>query len=344
VSETRAQLSEQQGLFPAPNPRLAFVGVGWIGFHRMKALVDSGQADVCAILEPQAELAERAQRLAPDAAVVSDFNELLANGADGVVIATPSAMHSEQAIAAAENGLAVFCQKPLGIHTRETARAINAARTANRLLHIDLCYRFLEGVTKIRRLIHNGELGEIYSADFVFHNAYGPDKAWFYDPRLSGGGCLIDLGIHLVDLALWFFDFQRVAQVSASLFAHGRPFAGRNVEVEDFADARLRFESGAVARVSCSWRAHAGRDALIEFSLYGTKGGVALRNVNGSFYDFVSEHYTGTSHRVLSTPPDDWGGRAAMNWLTRLRESNDFDPAIENLNAVASVLDRIYAS
>jgi predicted dehydrogenase len=260
------------------------------------------------------------------------------------VIATPSALHSEQAIAAAESGLAVFCQKPLGINLRETARAINAARTANRLLHVDLCYRFLEGVTEIRRLIQDGELGEIHSADFTFHNAYGPDKPWFYDPRLSGGGCLIDLGIHLVDLALWLFDFQRVAHVTASLFAHGRRFAGRNVEVEDFADTRLRFESGAIARVSCSWRAHAGRDAVIEFSLYGTRGGVALRNVNGSFYDFVAEHYTGTSRRVLATPPDDWGGRAAINWLMRLRESNEFDPAIENLNAVASVLDRIYAS
>lgn len=310
----------------------------------MKALVESRQADVCAILEPQMELAERAQQLAPDAAIVGDFEELLRCGADGVVIATPSALHSEQAIAAAESGLAVFCQKPLGTNLRETGRAINAARTANRLLHVDLCYRFLAGVDKIHQLVQSGELGEIHSADFTFHNAYGPDKRWFYDPRLSGGGCLIDLGIHLVDLALWFFDFQRVAQVTASLFAHGRRFAGRNVEVEDFADARLRFESGALARVSCSWRAHAGRDALIEFSLYGTKGGAALRNVNGSFYDFVAEHYTGTSRCVLSAPPDDWGGRAAMNWLTRLRESNEFDPAVENLNAVASVLDRIYAS
>ena len=62
-------------------------------------------------------------------------------------------------------------------------------------------------------------LGRTYAVDLVFHNAYGPDKAWFYDPALSGGGCVMDLGVHLVDLALWALDFPAVTKVSSTFVA-----------------------------------------------------------------------------------------------------------------------------
>src|SRR5262252_8142631 len=104
-----------------------------------------------------------------------------------------------------------------------------------------------------------GKLGRIYAADLVFHNAYGPDKAWFYDTALSGGGCVMDLGVHLVDLALWVLDFPAVGEVSARLFAGGEPLNGRADRVEDYAVATLELESGAAVRIACSWRLHAGR-------------------------------------------------------------------------------------
>lgn len=94
-------------------------------------------------------------------------------------------------------GLAVFCQKPLGRTAAQTRRVMAAARTMNRLLGVDLSYRFVRGMQTIQA----GEIGEVYAVQLVFHNADGPDKAWFYDPVQSGGGCVIDLGLHLVDLA-----------------------------------------------------------------------------------------------------------------------------------------------
>src|SRR5205085_415527 len=122
---------------------------------------------------------------------------------DGLVIATPSASHAVQARAALERGIAVFCQKPLARTAAETASVVEAARAANRLLGVDLSYRHTEAMRHIGALARSGELGDIYAIDLVFHNAYGPDKAWFRDVKLSGGGCVIDLGTHLVDLALW---------------------------------------------------------------------------------------------------------------------------------------------
>src|SRR5437016_2041799 len=171
-------------------PRIGFLGVGWIGRHRMEAIVKSGAAEVAGMADGSPEAAAQASRLAPDAELVRDLDELLDLQLDGLVIATPSALHAEQASRALACGTSVFCQKPLGRTAGEVEKVIAAARTADRLLGVDLSYRFTEGMQRIRALIRSGELGNIFAAELMFHNAYGPDKPWFYDPALSGGGCV----------------------------------------------------------------------------------------------------------------------------------------------------------
>lgn len=323
-------------------PRIGFLGVGWIGRHRMEAVASAGFADIVAIADPSTAMANEAHALAPDAQVVSTFDELLGTKLDGVVIATPSAMHADQSIRALRSGAAVFCQKPLGRTHAEVRTVLDAARAVDRLLLVDMSYRFTRGMRRIRDLVRAGELGRIYAADLVFHNAYGPDKPWFYDPALAGGGCVMDLGVHLVDLALWTMDFPRVRDVSAKLFAGGEPLGRCPDRVEDYAVASLELETGATVQLACSWRLQAGRDALISAAFYGTRGGAALRNVNGSFYDFVAERYLGTSSETLVLPPDEWGGRAAADWAARLAGGEGFAPEVERLADTARLVDQIY--
>ena len=331
----------------AARPRLGFLGVGWIGRHRMEAIARGGVAELSAVAEPAAESAAKAKEVAPGARLVGSFDELLDAGLDGVVIATPSALHAEQSIAALERGLAVFCQKPLGRNAAEVRRVVEAARRADKLLGVDLSYRHITGAVKIRELIGAGSLGHVFAADLVFHNAYGPDKAWFYDPQLAGGGCVVDLGIHLVDLALWALDFPRVEGVSSRLFARGEPLRDAGAQVEDYAVARLDLEGGRAAHLSCSWKLHAGRDAVIEATFYGTRGGATLRNVGGSFFDFAAERFDGTRRETLSGPQGndagwEWGGAAAVGWARRLATGERFDPECERLIEVAAALDAIY--
>lgn len=341
---TAAIASGPTGTVAARRPRLGFLGVGWIGRDRMRAIAESGAADAVAVADAAAESVEAARAVAPGADVVGSLDDLLAAGVDGVVIATPSALHAEQAIAALERGVAVFCQKPLARDATETRRVIDAARTADRLLGVDLSYRHTEAMRRIRDRVQQGALGEVYGIDLVFHNAYGPDRAWFYDRARSGGGCVIDLGIHLVDLALWTLGFPPVTGVSSRLYAGGEPLRAPVVAVEDYAVATIDVAGGATVRLACSWKLPAGQEAVIEAVLYGTAGGAALRNVNGSFYDFTGELYHGTARETLCTPPDAWGGRAAVEWATRLAAGSGFDPEVEQLAAVAAVLDRVYAA
>jgi predicted dehydrogenase len=304
----------------ATRPRLGFLGLGWIGRNRLEALERSAVAEVAAVADPQL----------PEA--LDSLDELLEQELDGLVIATPSALHADQAEAALARGLAVFCQKPLGRTAAETARVVQAAREADRLLGVDLSYRHVDAVKKAVETVRSGALGEIFAAELVFHNAYGPDKPWFYNAELSGGGCVIDLGIHLVDLVLWALD-RPVVQVTARL--RGEP-------VEEFAVAQLDLDGGVIARFACSWHLSAGCDCVFEASFYGSDGGVSVRNLDGSFYDFRADVARGRVRETLSEPPDDWGGRALVDWARQLGRHDRFDADAESHVRVAEVLDAIY--
>jgi predicted dehydrogenase len=298
----------------ATKPRLGFLGVGWIGRSRLDAIAASGLADVAAIADPAL----------PDA--LPSYEELLEQELDGIVIATPSALHAEQAIAALERGLPVFVQKPVGRTAAEVARVVEAARASDVLLGVDLSYRHAAAFRAAHAAVR--EIGEVIAADLVFHNAYGPDKPWFRDPQLAGGGCVIDLGIHLVDLAVWILDLDP-GDVRARL---------RGTPVETFATAELDH-----VRIACSWDSHAGEDARIEATFLGVDGGVRVENVGGSFYDFRCERLTRTSRETLVEPPDEWPGRAAVDWARRVAGGERFDAREgEELVRVARILDRIY--
>ncbi|MDB6008239.1 MAG: oxidoreductase domain protein [Gammaproteobacteria bacterium] len=327
-------------------PRIGFAGVGWIGLNRLQAVAEDGAAEIVCITDLNRDAACSAVRAvteqAPDARVVKSFDELLAQELDGVVIATPSGQHAQQTMAALARNRAVFCQKPLAATGFEVAKTISTARDHDRLLAVDFCYRTVAGVSQLVELTRSGALGEIFAADLVFHNAYGPDKPWFYDLRQSGGGCVMDLGIHLADLLLLVLDYPRVARVDSRLHAGGRLLSKPARELEDHAFAQVQFEGEVTARIACSWRLSAGQDAVIEAAFYGTRGAGILRNVRGSFYDFTMEHCEGTARRVLASGPDKWGGRAAVSWSRQLAVNPRFDEESQRLVEVAELVDAIY--
>ncbi len=326
----------------ARGSRLGFLGVGWIGRARMHAVTATGAAQAAVIADPSADCLREAQALVPDARVTTSLDALLEHELDGIVIATPSGLHAEQALQVLQAGLPVFCQKPLGRTAEETRRVIDAARTADLLLGVDLSYRHTTAMQAVRAAVASGAVGDVFAADLTFHNAYAPGHGWCYDPQLAGGGCIIDLGIHLVDLALWTLGFPGVRRVSAHRFHKGTPIAPQDPPaVEDYAVATLELERGTVVRIACSWNLSIGQDALIGATFHGSTGSAVFRNVNGSFYDFCADVQRGAARETCITPPDDWGGRAITEWAERVRAGVGFDEDIVALADVAAVLDRM---
>ena len=322
--------------------RLGFLGTGWIGRNRMQAMLAGGGAVAVGICDPDPSMLAEALKLAPGARAAGSLDDLLSLDLDGLVIATPSALHAAQCIEALKAGLSVFCQKPLGRNAAEVDAVLDAARRADRLLAVDLSYRETAALQAIRNRIHARDLGLVFAADLVFHNAYGPQSGWFWDRRLSGGGCLIDLGVHLVDAALWMLDFPEVIDARATLLRGGGQV--RSGEVEDYAVAELKLETGAVVRLACSWNLSAGADALIGATFHGTEQGAEMRNENGSFFDFRADLLRGRERQRLASPPDDWGGRAAIRWLAALARGERFASSTSGLLETARTLDRLYAS
>jgi predicted dehydrogenase len=334
-------------------PRLGFVGLGWIGRMRLNALAEAGAAEIAALCESAPERLNQAGEAHPEAARFTNYDGLIERAEelklDGLVIATPNALHAPQTLAALKRGLAVFCQKPLALDAGEARDMVDAARKADRLLGVDYSYRFTAGARELKRIVEAGELGRIFSLELVFHNAYGPDKPWCFDPRLAGGGALMDLGVHLIDLALWLLDDPPIRRVRGAAFRQGERLSlGRltpsgQSTVDDFASAWLDLQDGGtVASLAVSWNAHAGRDCVIRAALFGTEGGAEFRNIDGSFYDFELERFRGRSGEVVTRESKDWLGKAILDWARRLGESNRFDPEIERSVRVSEVVDGVY--
>lgn len=323
---------------------LGFVGLGWIGLNRMKRLLSNPDVEGVAIVEPCEENLNQALKFAENAKVYKSFQDLLSNpNIDGIVIATPSALHAKQTIQALKAKKAVFCQKPLGRNLAEVKEIIQVAYENNQLLGVDLAYRYTKAFQQVYKIIKNEEIGEIFSVELKFHNAYGPDKDWFYDIEKSGGGCVLDLGIHLIYLVLWSLHISEIKNLQSDLFFKGRKIQKNQNVVEDFASINFSTNQNIKVNLQCSWNIFAGKDAEISAHFYGTKGGLAFKNLGGSFYDFSAEKYTGTKTEILISPPDNWSGKAAEVWAEKLLKGEKFNVvnAKEHLQ-LAEIIDRIY--
>lgn len=334
-----AALNSAPRLADSP-PRVAFVGLGWIGRKRLDAL--AGEAVVAALVDSDPARLQSTSLAHPQATTAAAVESVFGADLDAVVIATPNGLHARQAIACLERGLAVFCQKPLATTLCDVQRVLGAARAADRLLGIDFCYRHVNGMHELRDRVRAGAIGEIVAVDLCFHNAYGPDKSWCQDRLLAGGGCLLDLGVHLLDLALWVQGMPPIERVRSRLFAHGEPVQGRGPVLEDLAYAEFIQANGAIVRLACSWYAQIGRPAQLEMTLTGTRGGARWSNVDGSFYDFDVHCFQGTHRECLGSSRDDWGTRALCAWLHRLRLDNRFDIEAESIACSAALIDEVY--
>ncbi|PTB90987.1 oxidoreductase, partial [Marivirga lumbricoides] len=147
---------------------LGFMGIGWIGRNRMKVLLEDGHSEASVIFEPFQQNADEALKLAPKAQLLQNSVDFYEHPeVNGVVIATPSALHASQSINALLAGKAVFCQKPLGCTAKEVRQVINASKQVDKYLAVDLSYRFTEAFQAVFNTIQRGEIGEVYAVNLV---------------------------------------------------------------------------------------------------------------------------------------------------------------------------------
>jgi len=257
--------------------RLGVAGLGWLGESLLRDVPRVAGLDVVAV---QDVLAERARDVAARFGVPwsgERYADLLqVDEVDAVVICTPNGVHAGQAQAALRAGKDVLVQKPLAVSSSDAQATVKLALEARRLLFVDYTYRFVPTIRVFRETCP--PLSEVRSARAAFHNIYGPgaEKQWFFDAAMAGGGALIDLGVHLLDLGLWLLGPHAVSLESAEL-SEPRP-------VEYAARLALRLDS-VPFEVAVSWNAPLPATDIV-FELETQRGILRWENVDGSFFHF----------------------------------------------------------
>ncbi len=196
--------------------------------------------------------------------VTSDWRTLIGrDDVDAIDVCSPNAFHHDQAIAAARNGKHVLVEKPLATTPSEADEMIAAAEASGVVLHVAHNMRYIPALIAARNAVPR--LGEILAVRTAFGHsgprAWAPDATWFFDAKLSGGGALIDLGVHAIDFVRYVTGLN-VAEVSAMTSGDG--------PAEDAAQVLLRFDNGATGVLHASWVARPAPD--FSLMVFGTEG------------------------------------------------------------------------
>jgi predicted dehydrogenase len=281
---------------------VAVIGLSMGGAH-LKGYAEHPGCTVAAICDTDpARLEKRAAEFKIDPSRCFASVEALLAAArglklDAVSVVLPNAFHAPVTIQALRTGLHVLCEKPMAMNAGQARRMIAEARKARRTLGINLSFRFTPQSRALKDIVDSGKLGRVYYAHTRWWRQRGLPGfgGWFGTKRLSGGGPMIDLGVHRMDLAMWLMGGPQPVAVSAAVYDPiGSRLAReqkRKFDVEDLGAAFVRFDNGATLSLEASWAGFCGKNEDMVTEVLGERGGIVQRNV-GEGYDFEARVFS----------------------------------------------------
>jgi len=273
-----------------PAARIGFVGLGGMGTEHAQNLDDAGATIVAGA--DVADAARSSFAEAFDAATYESHDALLdAESIDALVVTTPNRFHEAATVAALERDIHVLCEKPLA-HTLESAERIAAAkRASDAFCMVGFCNRFARSATLYRHCRQRGDIGEVehVEANYVRRRGIPGLGSWFTSEELAGGGALMDIGVHALDLALHFAGYPDVVEVTGQTrrtigtsddYADPDGWAGHwdtadgDLEVDDAVSAFVRCANGVTISLEAAWATNRRSDKTIRVT--GTEAGAEL--------------------------------------------------------------------
>ena len=296
--------------------RVGIIGVGWPGQRHIEGYQKHRDAKIVALSDLNTAVAEqvKAEYAIEGAQIFSDYRELLASDAiDAVSICTPNFLHAPMAIDALDAGKHVLLEKPLAHTLADGERlAKTVAAHPDQIFMIALNNRYRPDSVVLKHHIDAGELGNIYYAKTGWlrgasHFFLG-ERGWFTQRERSGGGPLIDLGVHMLDLALWFMGNPRPVSVSGAVYSKFNEFmresTGGDVDVEDLATAFIRLNNGATVMLDVSWLSHIEESNLVYSQLFGTRGGARMQRGAGEDLKILTTSGMGSTRTTMVSTPE----------------------------------------
>lgn len=272
--------------------RCGVVGAGAIAYSSCKAIQSHGGAEIVAASDLNEERLKELCEKFSIARSYADSADLFADAdIDAVYLGVPNKFHAPLALAALEAGKHVILDKPFALNAEEAIAVAAAAEKSGKIFMLGMNQRYRKESQQIRSLVEKGMLGDIYHGKAFWFRRSGIPKlgTWFGNKSLSGGGALLDIGVHLLDLCLFCMDNFEPVTVSGSTYT---TFGNRGLgeggwgksdrakdftfDVDDFASAFIRFKNGATMTLDVSWAIHQETGNRNDVQLYGSEGGASL--------------------------------------------------------------------
>jgi predicted dehydrogenase len=282
--------------------RVGVVGLGYAGEQHLKNFVKMPNVEAVALAGLEEHRLRELGGLYRVPNLYRSWEDLVAReDLDVVSIGAPNHLHAPIAIATLTGGRHVLCEKPLARTGAEAEGIVRAAREADRAVHIAFTQRERGDVQALKRHVEEGNLGRIYhaKATWMRRNGIPGMGGWFTSKEMAGGGPLIDLGVHMVDMALFLMGDPEVESVSCATYAELGPrgrgwWTGKGLmtgdspyEVEDLATAFIRLSGGATLTLETGWAAYRESSDDFGVTLYGTDGGAEMKVKNYGTSDTV---------------------------------------------------------
>ena len=270
--------------------RFGILGCGFIGRLHIEKILTQEDAEVIAVFDPNESLAKQAAKMS-GGQVISTAEELInLNEVDAVLVASPNKTHADLAIKVLEAGKHLISEKPLALSGKEAKKIAAAAEKAGVTTMIPHQMRWAGSSKKIKELSDKGEMGNIYyaKAGWLRQSGIPGWGSWFTRFDESGGGPLIDIGVHMLDLSLFLMGNPKPVSVYGSTYAEfgprkmgcgawGTPDWDGSYDVEDLASALIKMDNGATLALEVSWAANVSTEASkANVVLLGTEGGASV--------------------------------------------------------------------
>jgi len=272
--------------------RFGIVGAGAISHSGAKAAQKNENVTVVAGCDPNEARLKSFCETYEIANGYATAEELFADpNVDAVYVAVPNSLHAPLAIKALEAGKHVILDKPFAMNLAEAEEVVATAEKMGKVFTVGMNQRFREESQKIRSVVAQGVLGDIYHAKAFWFRRSGIPRlgTWFGNKALAGGGALLDIGVHLLDLCLFCADNFEPVTVSGSVYTkfgnrglgeggwgHSDREEGMVFDVDDFASAFIRMKNGASVSLDITWACHTEEPNRMDVHLFGTEAGARL--------------------------------------------------------------------
>jgi predicted dehydrogenase len=336
--------------------KVGIVGAGGISEAHLQSLKKESRAVVQAIADVAEEFAVKQAKKHQIPQVYRDYKEMLTKEKlDAVIICVPNFLHAPIAIEALKSGKHVLVEKPMALNSQLALQMKETAEQSGKVLMVAQNNRFHTETALLKKWIKENKLGHIYHAKtgWIRRNGIPGWGSWFTQKELSGGGPLIDVGVHMLDLTLWLMDFPKPISVVGKTYdvfgpkkkkisGWGRINEQGTYNVEDLAVAFIQFENGSSLILDVSWASHIAQEQAY-VQLYGQAGGVE--------FDLFSKrviHYADRSEGPVDTIRHSSHGDERLNLLKNFFDAVEgkVEPVCkpEQSVMVQRILDAIYLS